>query len=487
MDKILFIFCIVCSANLLSQTHSTLINPFDNIYNNMRSMVVGEDVVYISTEHFCSSETSGNSLISCTGLISVTLDGEIVKSVLIDSMFPEGFNRLVYENSKVYLSGHHHEEFLGRSTYLYEFSSDSLNINSIIELENNHDEIVNNNGILVVDTTFIFYGSTILGDNSHSDIRSVNIAEDISTRTIISRGLIKNDCHDLQSTINGNLVYANSFKSNGDSGQQIMVLDSSFSKVDSIEFDNTIQDRSGVLRILASSSGHIYCMTNNHPFGSRFPAHGHINKFTRNLDTLEWSVKLPFNNLINERRYLIHDFYEAQNGDILASGRAWDSSPSALLDQVNNGFNGFLARLSPDGEIKFLRVYKLPHLSGDLLPEKDFGIYHETSLWNIHELEDGRIVLGGIATYNSLQLSVILPNDEVLSYPWMLVVQNDGCLVDEECQEVIVVDGIKNDGLPIFPLGTRWTYDFFPNPINPNTIETSYITFEVVDTIIQND
>lgn len=39
---------------------------------------------------------------------------------------------------------------------------------------------------------------------------------------------------------------------------------------------------------------------------------------------------------------------------------------------------------------------------------------------------------------------------------------------------------------PIFPIGTKWTYDFFPPQINPKELLHSFITYHVTDTIMFN-
>ena len=479
------------SIHSIGQTYSKILEPFDLTNNILRDMEVNDNAIYISTEHICDPDSTDNSTISCTGLSLVNLNGDITYSVLIDTLFPEGFNRLLLSDNQVLLTGHHHEDFIGRSTLLYKFTQDSLILDTMFSIRNDSLAVSNNNGLVKTKNGYLLYGNSLSEHETKIDIFTADFNGQKLNAIKFSRVAYDNDCHDLQFTVDGNLIYANPFSSGNGAGsvdgQQIMILDTAFNKLDSLEFDGFIKDRSGKLRLLASSTGHIYCMTNGNPEGSILPSHGHVNKYSADLDTLLWSVKLPFSNLINERRYRIHDFQEAKNGDILATGRTWDASPNALQDQINNSFNGLLIRLSPEGEIKYLRVYKLPHDQPDILPPSEFGVYYESSLWNIHELDDGRLILGGTATYSPWQLTAILANDETRSFTWLMTVNENGCLDDEECQEVVIIDGVIKKSQPIFPIGTQWTYEYLPEQINPNIIEHNYITYEVSDTLSEND
>lgn len=51
----------------------------------------------------------------------------------------------------------------------------------------------------------------------------------------------------------------------------------------------------------------------------------------------------------------------------------------------------------------------------------------------------------------------------------------------------LLADGDGMDTVPIFPVGTKWTYEYYPHPVNPNDIIHSYITYEVTDTLHIND
>jgi hypothetical protein len=489
MKYLVIVFFICSTIDLYSQTYSKLLELQDLTENILMDMEVHDNHIYLATRHQCDPDTSDNSKIACTALSKLSISAEVLDSRLFDTLSPEGFNRLLVKDNNVYLSGHHHVPFSGRSIIVSRLNTELIP-DSLFYITNDQNHISNNEGLIERDDKFFLYGNIKVDSTFKSHIIYMDSAFNVKNTARFSRVTGENHCHDLQFTSDGNLIYANRFSSgfgaSSVSGQQIMVIDTAFNKVDSLEFDGFIKDRSGTLRLLASSTGHVYCMTNRHPHGSILPSHGHINKYSSDLDSLIWSLKLPFNNFINGRRYTIKAFYEASNGDILACGRTYDSSPNALQDQINNGFHGYLVRVSPTGEIKYLRVYKVPHFN-DIISSPDFSIFHTTSLWNIHELEDGRLLLGGTAGYNSRQLSVIFPAGDPLYYTWLLTVDENGCLEGEECQEVIILDGEVKNSPPIFPVGTKWTYEYFPDPIDPSKKVYSYITYEVTDTVMQND
>ncbi|MEZ4981266.1 MAG: hypothetical protein R2769_06690 [Saprospiraceae bacterium] len=70
---------------------------------------------------------------------------------------------------------------------------------------------------------------------------------------------------------------------------------------------------------------------------------------------------MPNDQLVDGEHYNLFDFIEAQNGNIVACGMAYDNTDTELATGVpdkNSTWNGFIVRISPDGEIKWLRLYK---------------------------------------------------------------------------------------------------------------------------------
>jgi hypothetical protein len=471
-----------------AQTFTKLLelHSLDNI---LRDIEIDGDNMFISVNHFCDPDTSDNSTIACTGLYKLNQHGDLVNSILLDTLGPEGWNRLLFSMEKLYLTGHLHKSFEGRKTLIYKFN-ENLQIENLTYLSSGNEEIPNSEGILKIDDNFLLYGKIVLDGVSYYNVLKIDLNNNIIWDKVFKRGLLKNEIHDLQLTHDGNLLYLNefsdSFGAQGESGLQIIKMDTDGNKLDSLEFSGIIAGTDSVPRLLASNSGDIYCYTFMHPEGSVISSHGHINKYSSNLDTLFWSLKLPINGVMNNRRYRIYDFMESENGDILACGTAYDAGPNAYIDTQDNSWNGFFIRVSPAGEIMNLRVYKMEH-NNPLIPIDELGRYRESSLWNIRELTDGRIILGGTANYTPAQNNIIYPAEDVHSFTWIMTVNSDGCLDNEECQEVINLDGEIKQAQAIFPIGTKWTYDYFPFQYDPDIVVHSYITYEVTDTVTQND
>ena len=472
-----------------SQTYNNLITYSDKIDNRSLDFTYSDSFVYISGAHFCLHDSLDNVRVNCNSILKFA-QNDILASVAIDSFASNGKNSIITHDQNIYFSGTTIPILEGRPNIIERYD-ESLNktFRKIINPFSNG--VINNNGLIRNGDFYYSFGNIVDTNMSFAHIQKLDTSFNVVWEKKYNRSIFSNTCHDLQPTPDGNLMYVNDFFDNfgagGDNGHQLMKIDLDGNKVDSLEFDFSTSSNNIIPSLLVSESGHVYFTTLNNPEPiSNLPSHGHINKYSPDLNTLEWSVQLPFNNRINERRYRVYDLHEAQNGDILACGETFDGSQSIFTDQVNKTWNGFFIRISPDGEIKNLRVYKTLHNNPLLVPE-DYGVYRESALFQIHEMPDGRIILGGTANYTPWQNGVIYPSGEIRSWIWMMTVNPNGCLDGEECQEVIIINGENQPWDPIFTLGTKWTYEYFPDPINPNHIIHSYITYEVTDTITEND
>jgi len=119
-----------------------------------------------------------------------------------------------------------------------------------------------------------------------------------------------------------------------------------------------------------------------------------------------------------------------------------------------------------------------------LLPQDEYGRFRPSLLKDIKELPDGRFVAAGNVFVNNFQISAINEFETEAFHLWLLVVDENGCLDKEECEEMIVLDSIIDyDDTPIYTIGTKWTYDFIPKQISPFEILHSYITYEITDTM----
>ncbi|MDF1698982.1 MAG: T9SS type A sorting domain-containing protein, partial [Saprospiraceae bacterium] len=238
-------------------------------------------------------------------------------------------------------------------------------------------------------------------------------------------------------------------------GDQIVVIDQAGQVIDSL---NIYVTGSGKRSILVSSTGKFHHFTKQ--LQSQITqSHGRINTFDSQLDSMTWSTELPFNNFTNARRYAARNMIETQNGDILVCGTVWDEgNDGPIANPYDHCYNGFLTRLHPNGNIKWLKLYKVDN-DISFVPKNEYGKYLASTIWNIHELEDGRILTGGTIYHTSAQNSIISSLNEPTYYTWLMTVNSNGCLDGEECDEVIIIDGAyrpKDGYLPILNSDQTW-------------------------------
>ena len=473
-------FCLLISNLLFSQ--STFSYTYDlpiGIIDRTQDLEWHGNNILLASKHFCDQDTV---IIACTGLSKFNLAGDLLNSMSIDTLFPIGNNQLMYLDNHVYLSGHWHQPFLGRPTALLNFNSDFSFISSD-DIINPINEIPNNEGIIGNNEYVYLYGDTqIEGENKiYGQIQKI---EKTSRQLIWDRKYArsdwKNNCQDLQFTPDGHLAFFNSYITGvgigESSGYQIVKIDTAGEILDTFEFE----DVDGLpVNMLVDQEGNYYFSSHLEPFGSWVTSSlGRINKLKADMSEVLWSVKLPQDPFTNVRDYNVNDYIEAQNGDIVACGHVWDASDGGPVNNIHQGWDGFIIRLSPEGIIKWLRVYKNP---SDILPVEQFGKYRRSFLNKILETESGGFIAAGQIHYTDLQAPEL--SDTTERQPiWLLSVNENGCLDNEECEEVIVLDGI-NASEAIFDIGTKWTYEV--NRISPPL--TTYTTYEVIGLTTLND
>ncbi|HPK09831.1 MAG TPA: T9SS type A sorting domain-containing protein [Saprospiraceae bacterium] len=486
-----FTFILLLSS-LLAQTKSSKIVYEDFLDNQLLDLDLKNERFYVLSNHYCPT-LDPNVFESCSALHTGETLLELETSILLENKIITNLgNRsilatkdgLIFAGTKFKIeTGRQYRIADFNSTLqqknLYSIGKDTLGIADVIGITNDND-------------SYYIYG---IYQDINKTFWSYIVKTDTAYKVIwekkYKRTDVNNGCSDLQLTQKGELIYINKYDlgggANNDDGIQIIKLDTSGRVLDSLEIPGYYIDSFSNPPVLSAHDGSVYVFTKDYPYPYIFLQQGVINKYSENMDTLLWSLRLPFDNVFDERTYRVVDFLEAENGDILVCGQAFDASPHALIDTQDNSWNGFMARISPAGEIRWIRVYRVPH-DHPLLPIEEYGRYHQGRLWHMHEMADGRIVLGGTLDYTQKQLlEVIGPAGEVRSFIWLLMVNGDGCLDNEECQEVIVIDGEVHKAEPIFPIGTSWTYEYFPININPNQITHSYITYTVSDSTTVND
>lgn len=348
------------------------------------------------------------------------------------------FNRLKKFINNFIVSGH--EAGKDQDTKFHIFNSD-LEDQMEFSITSTNAERIGNEGIYVEDSILYSYGLLQKENVLYANIVKYNL----NTNTIIwdknyKKGKRLNQMWDFQKTHDGNYIFIMYHKdadagSASNSGYQITTIDSNGNILDTFNYDDPSVDKQ---RILSSKEGAIYFTTENNLLAPIIPSDGRINKLSKNMDTILWSLELPSNAFTNGNRYKIYDYIQANNGDILACGTVWHMPGGPLVAGPNATWNGFVARVSQQGELKWSRIYRLAN-DNPQLPNDEYGNFRAGQLDKIIETEDGNFVLGGTAYYSSLQHAGLLFGD-TLSSLWLMVVDENGCIEGGECGEVIHLD-----------------------------------------------
>jgi hypothetical protein len=437
----------------------------DGIRNYMKGIVIMNNNIISYSSNFCLH--SDSSYRSCVGLTKFTMSGELIDKIIIDTLdsfvcCEEGF---ASDGERLYMSSYVWGESDKLSVIQLDNYLNQLNINKYTE-DHTLSRLINS-GVKHINGSLYVYGRI---NNSWQIPDSVSIIKtDLSgnelERFYYSYGNSNLRINSFQASPDGNFVFILSIvpppgANTGFDGYQLMKVDTSGTVLDSfILYESFTQPN----RILATSNGGYVFGSEHHPFDGADPfttGYGLINKLDANMDTLEWSLVLPNNQLLDGRHYVMNDYIEVSNGDIIACGRAYDSSDTELAPGVsdkNSTWNGFIVRLTPFGVIKWLRLYKYPN---DLLSQAEYGKFRPSILQSIKELPDGRLFAAGQVYVTSTQLFNINEYETEAFHLWLLIIDEDGCLDGYPCEEINYIT--STDELPIL---NNKDIHLFPNPV----------------------
>lgn len=271
-------------------------------------------------------------------------------------------------------------------------------------------------------------------------------------------------------------------------GYELVKIDTAGNIMDSFAFDNKPTESN---RVLALSGGGYVFASVHHPFDGQdifTTGYGLINKLDPEMDTLEWSIILPNDQLVDGREYVVYDYIEASNGDVVAFGRARDDSdkvdPAGGAD-MHTTWNGWIIRITPEGETKWMHLYKAPN---DLLDNDAYGRFRPSVLTKIEELSDGRLLVGGQVPINQLQELRLIDNgwnyDSEIGHLWLMAVDSEGCLDGYPCEEII---RLRRHAAEIdHNIGDRWIYET-ESYIGNGDVQTSYQSIAIEDSVIDSD
>jgi len=438
--------------------------------------------LYIYSTTFCDLEDTVDA--TCVAVTHYNMQGNLQNTLLIDSLnsYECCIDGIVVHNKELFMSTYVKGEKYKLISILH--LDKDLNQLDIYKYAgaNEFSQIVNE-GIERIDSSLYIYSdvSNASGIPDSVQIIKTDIEGNEIWRKYYSYGNSGLDINNLQATPDGNLAFILEIKSpaganNGFDGYQLMKIDTLGNVLDTFVFEDNGQQPN---RLLNSTEGRYYFSTLEHPFDGWDPlSYGMINKMDANMDTLEWSLILPNDQLVDGRHYRMYDYIEASNGDIVACGMAYDNTDTDLgtgVPDKNSTWNGFIVRLTPDGEIKWRRLYKN---DDDLLPHDEYGRFRPSRLNKIKELSDGRFVAAGDVFVNNTQIWAINEQETEAFHLWLLMVDENGCLDEYDCEEIIRIGNKQNNNS--YSIGTKWTYESKNHPI-------SFVGFQeyiIVDTVL---
>lgn len=459
-------------------TYSKLYSTTEALRDHSQGMVVTSNSIIVNARQSCWE--TDNVFPSCTIINQFTYEGELVRTVTLDTLYPEGANRLIFYDDKYYLTGHRHGDGTNRPTLLYVFDED-FNLLSGLDVPSFNLGDPNSEGIIAGEEFLYLYGNIRLPDITQSRAQIIKL--DRNTLEIIWERLLphehnRNYLYDLQFTPQGDLAVlrerSNGPGDGGDVGLDLLLLDTAGNVLQ--EHYLSDYDTNYFLSLYVDEQGNFYYGSLLLPDEEILESMGVVNQLNPTLDSILWSYRLPVNRFSLGRHYQTRDIQQAANGDLLVCGTTWEFS-GGNYQSNHQTYHGYIARISPQGEKRWVRVYQHPSYAE---PTDSLGRYRPSFLNKVAETATGEIVAAGHVWYDDRQAQAI-PEAAAASHLWLLSVDADGCVAGEECKERVLLDSIGPPDLSLH-IGARWTYE---------EVDDGYrvvpAVYEIVDTTVLND
>ena len=469
-------------------------NTFSKLYH-IESSVAGSffsdftlhnGINYLFCEKFCSFDLGNRN---CTEILKTNFAGQILESFKFENIgLANNFNISTIRNSSFLITSKRWDN-LANQYFISKFTNKFEEQNSTIISSTNSNVQLYSTGIFNIYNN-IFTLAKELPNSSNIAPKIILSCIDTSSLQIswsikYTLGEWAHLAHDLQSTPDGNMAFImNSGAPAGVSNIvptfKILKISTEGNVLDSFQCKN--DDNNNRVSLLVSKTGDYYFCTREHPIKQNTYTVGSVNKLNNKLE-LEWSVELPNNQLIDGRYYKTSRIKECKNGDILTTGRVRDTRDSKVPGgDLSTAWNGFICRMSPNGSIKWMRIYKLPQ---ELLDIDVYGQYRYSDLNKAEELDNGDIIACGDAFYSNWQLSALDPYKVQTNQVWQLRVDSLGCLEGYPCDTIIRIRPKEKEKVPTFNIGTTWTYEE-EETVGPGYSIINFKKFTIRDTVNSN-
>ena len=430
------LFCIVFLTmtffNLSGQaTYSQLIDTEIGSTNSLKDLIVFNDKIYASVEHFREDTFF-------IGIIEIQPESQSYKvATVIENHRIGNGTTMTVRGDELYISCHDKQnDFSGIK--ILKLNKD-LELLDVIIHDMNDDNRYYNDGILFHDDNFYLWGE---GRDLIKDIPLGHIIKLDSTLTKIEDKWLYNFGTDETRIYNLQLFRDNNLgfymKSDQLTGVKdtlhIVTIDTSGTIIKNLAYEDLTRHSRRMFLTLSDGD---YVLQGNY----RGPI-GELYRVDHKTGDYMWQYVFPRDSVIWSRPYNVSDIIEADNGDIIASGFVND-----LLypDTEVLGTAGFILRLSAEGELRYLKRFQIPNEKN----EAASGRYDYSSLDKMIEDDDGNLLLIGES------VSVKTPPYD--RYIWVLALDENGCYQDN-CSDTVIVNKHFGDDIE-FNIGDTWTYE----------------------------
>lgn len=428
-----------CSTIFFAQERfSRLYNLEAGFNTGGNTFEIIDDKIFVPIIQICKADTQ-----YCNSLSYFDFSGDLIETKLVRNFRVGNEKITLVRKDSIYLTAHVNG---GDISKVYLLRTDkNFEDHKVSEFLKDDGFNYTNNGILEFNGSVYSYGDRL--DTKDDKIYACVIKwnEDLTAvDTILNffHGSLENNCFDLQPTLDGNLAFINRSRlSFSDFSFQITKIDTSGRELNFYEYERPHPFYYPGL--LVTREGNFVVLTQEKKLDPFNATGANITMLNKTMDSILWSTLLPFHPIENIRDYFPIDYIQTQNGDIVVCGyMQWVAT---TLDE--NSENAFIARISPNGDLKWVKVYQIPnYIDVDFLEQN----FRRTGLSQIRETDSGGFVAVGWGNqdYKDRQSTTDM---------WILSVDKNGCLFEENCEDIMVTT--PTNDVEILP--TTYVY---PNP-----------------------
>jgi hypothetical protein len=446
----------LCSFSIQAQTFQKLYDFGQNTYeNDFNGLLVTNDMIYTSSNVWCLNGLNDSLYRHCGMVTKYDFYGNVLEQVSTDTFSPSSYkpNSIQIFQNKILVSGYSNTTPIqnGRNTVIYTYDKNLQN-QGILAFPSLPTPSIHR-GIWVVDSFLYLLGEYIQTFPAKAEILKIDKNFDIAWRKQYDAGSAIIQCSDIQKTNDGNLAFILTVDHTAGvppypTGYKIVKINPDGDTLKSYFYDD-LEDR--VDQLLVSKDGHFYFNAFRAPEPFEFGSSGRIMKLNPKMDSLLWSCEFPREDFFVGRRYVIYDMIEAKNGDIIACGTTLDHSDRFEFPEGYLSTNGFIIRISPNGAIKWLKLYKNRQ---NLFPLATNEKFRSSNLLSIKEKENGDLIASGIVYYEANFVLADRLGHET-THLWLLSTDSLGCVVGYPCNDIVRLYATSPNKL-VTP-NVRWT------------------------------